>query len=133
MGSRRIRISIGLLAISTLAAATSAFAAARSESSARLVTLKSPVVRGEQGHLVAYVDPGLLCGMTVFKSHPYLRMRPKRVDRWGLGLYPKHSDTDNGRIAWTWVVGGDTPLGSWRANVRCGHTTVIRTSFRLIR
>ena len=121
-----------LTASAALAAATTALAGPNDTASSRWAIVKPTVVRGEQGHLVAYVDTTQPCRITVFRRHPYVRMRPKRVDRWGLGLYPKRADTDDGRVAWAWIVGTKTPLGRWWVHLSCAPAVSLRTSFRVV-
>ena len=58
-------------------------------------------------------------------------MQAKRIKRWSLGLYPEHPS--DGRIAWTWIVPADTPLGRWWIHVSCGRAVSIRRSFDVIR
>ena len=115
-------------------AASAAFAA--STTTPTRLYVKSPVARGLQGHLVAQpVGPGShLCSITVFKSGPsHVLMRAKRVDRWGLGLYPKRvGPFSDGRIAWTWVIPRNTTLGWWRVRLSCGSAGSFRTSFKVV-
>lgn len=120
-----------LAAIAALATATAAFGAANG--TAYLYLHATPVVaRTQQEHVVLQPAPTGLCRITVFNGRT--RMRAKRVDRWGLGLYPKRSlRVDDNRIAWTWTVEARTALGRWRIRIRCGSARPVQTEFRVIR
>jgi hypothetical protein len=126
------RLLPSVVAIAALIAATTAFAARNGEASARLVKVKTTVARGDQAHLVANVVPARLCTIAVSKRGT--RMKPKRVDRWGLGLYPKRSTAGGDyRLAWTWTVGPHTALGPWRIRVDCGSAGSFQTTFTVVR
>jgi hypothetical protein len=119
-------------AVAALVAATSAFGASSRTALTPTFRVKPLVVRGEQAHLAAEVGtPARPCGIAVFKRSPYVRMRPRLVNRWGLGLYPKRPS--DGRVAWTWIVGTSTQLGRWWIHVSCGRAISFRTSFKVIR
>lgn len=119
---------VGIAAMGTGAAV----AAPDSTATARLIRVKPLVARGDQAHLVANVVPARLCEITVSKGST--RMRPKRVNRWGLGLYPKRSTAGHDyRLAWTWTVGANTALGVWRIRVSCGSAGSLQTTFRVVR
>lgn len=93
---------------------------------------KPLVVRGTQAHVAGEIGtPARPCRITVYKRSPYVRMRPRRIDRWGLGLYPKRPS--DGRIAWTWIVGPNTTPGKWWIHVTCGPTHSFQTSFEVRR
>ena len=130
------RLLLSVAGIGALVGVAAAFAAPKSAATTRLVKVKSPVVRGKQGHLVADVYPGLhLCKITVSKAGPsHALMRTKRIDRWGLGLYAKRvGPAHDGRVAWMWIVGAKTTAGRWQVRVSCGSAGSLRTSFRVVR
>jgi len=126
------RMALISAAMVALVTATVAIAAPNRPASTPTFRVKPLVVRGLQAHLAAEIGtPAKPCGITVFKRSPYRRMRAKRVDRWGLGLYPKRPS--DGRVAWTWIVGTSTPLGRWWIRVSCGRSVSFLTSFKVIR
>ena len=120
-----------LVAIAALTTATAAFG--RPNGTAYFYFHAKPVVaRGEQAHVVLQPAPAGLCRITV--SNGDTRMRAERVDRRGLGLYPKRSlRVHDNRIAWTWKVEPKTPLGRWWIRIRCGSARLLQTEFRVIR
>ena len=76
---------------------------------AQIVSLTSPIARGNKATLEADTLPGAQCSITVrYKSGP---SKAK-----GLQL----SQADNqGTVSWTWTVGGRTTPGSWPIEVSC--------------
>lgn len=109
-------------AVGALVFAASVFAAHTAATSARLVSVTSPVRRNGHATLVAHVVPARRCSITVhYKSGPSVArgLNPKR---------PRH-----GRVSWTWMVGGNTTLGKWPITVSCGSAGSFRTLFRVIR
>src|SRR6266705_1504443 len=114
------RLSVSLVAIAALAAATAAFAAPNAETTARLVSVSSPVKKNAHATLVAHVVPARRCTITVlYKSGPSHAQ----------GLYPKRPV--RGRVSWTWMVGTNTTAGRWPIQVRCGTAGSFRTHFRV--
>jgi hypothetical protein len=125
------RLLLPLAAIAALTTATAAFGA-RNDTTYFYFHATPVVARTQQEHVVLQPAPTGLCRITV--SNGRIRMRAKRVDRWGLGLYPKRSlRVDDRRIAWTWTVEPTTPLGRWRIRIRCGSARPLQTEFRVIR
>jgi hypothetical protein len=109
-------------AIAALVATTAALAAAHAATLARLVSVTSPVRRNAHATLVARVVPSRRCTITVlYKSGPSQAQ----------GLNPKRPRL--GRVSWTWMVGGNTTLGSWPIKVNCGSAGSFTTHFRVIR
>ena len=97
--------------------------AAPVSASVRLVSVTSPAYPGSDATLVARVSSSsVVCSVTVYyKSGPSVAQ----------GLYPKRPR--NGRVSWTWKVGGNTTLGRWPVTVNCGSAGSFRTHFRVIR
>jgi hypothetical protein len=123
------RLLPAIVAIGALATATGAFGAP-DDTAYFYFHAKPLVARGEQAHVVLQPAPAGLCRITV--SNGRTRMRAKRVDRWGLGLYAKRAGGDN-RLAWTWIVEPKTALGRWRIRIRCGSARPLQTEFRVVR
>jgi hypothetical protein len=124
------RLLPSVVSIAALTTATVAFGA-RNDTALFYFHAKPLVARGEQAHVVLQPAPTGLCRITV--SNGRTRMRAKRVDRWGLGLYPKRSlPGDDNRLAWTWIVEPKTALGRWRIRVRCGSARPLQTEFRVV-
>jgi hypothetical protein len=116
------RLLPSVAVIAALVAATAAFAAPNAASTARLVSVTSPVKKNADATLVAHVVPARRCRITVhYKSGPSVArgLNPKR---------PVH-----GRVSWTWMVGGNTTLGRWPITVNCGTAGSFRTHFKVIR
>ena len=89
---------------------------------ARLVSVTSPVKKNAHATLVAHVVPARRCSITVhYKSGPSQAQ----------GLNPKRPV--HGRVSWTWIVGGNTTLGKWPITVNCGSAGSFRTHFKVIR
>jgi hypothetical protein len=108
--------------IAALVASTAAFAAPNATATARLVSVTSPVKKNADATLVAHVVPARRCKITVhYKSGPSVArgLNSKR---------PVH-----GRVSWTWMVGGNTTLGSWPITVNCGTAGSFRAHVRVIR
>lgn len=113
---------LSLAGITALVAAAAAFAAPASTSTARLVSVTSPVGRGEHATLVARGAPARQCRITVYyKSGPSVAQ----------GLDSKRPR--NGRVSWTWMVGTNTTAGRWPIQVSCGSAGSFRTSFKVVR
>lgn len=126
------RLLPALAAIVALIVATTAFASPNSTTRFAYYTVKTPVERGLQAHVVVDAGPAGLCRITVSKDG--IQMRAERVNRWHLGLYAKRSTQANDyRVAWTWIVGPDTRLGLWRVRVDCGQAGVLQKTFRVVR
>ena len=115
------RFFASLVGIAALVAAAAAFAAPTAATSARLVSVTSPVARNAHATLVAGVAAGRRCSITVhYKSGPSQAQ--------GLNAKP----SEHGRVSWTWMVGGNTTLGTWPITVDCGSAGSFRTHFRVI-
>jgi hypothetical protein len=112
---------ISVAGIAALVASTAAFAAPSVATTARLVSVTSPVARNAHATLVAHVVPARRCTITV-----YYKSGPSHAQ----GLYPKRPV--RGRVSWTWMVGGNTTLGRWPIQVNCGSAGSFRTHFRVI-
>ena len=113
---------LSVAGIAALLASTAAFAAPKTTATARLVSVTSPARRNAYATLVARVVPARRCTITVlYKSGPSQAM----------GLNPKRPR--NGRVSWTWKVGGNTTLGRWPITVNCGTAGSFRTHFKVIR
>jgi hypothetical protein len=116
------RLLPSVAVIAALVAATAAFAASNTASTARLVSVTSPVRRNAHATLVAHVAPARRCTIAVlYKSGPSQAQ----------GLNPKRPV--RGRVSWTWMVGGNTTLGRWPIKVNCGSAGAFTTRFRVIR
>jgi micrococcal nuclease len=116
------RLILLVAAIGALVSGASIFAAHSAATTARLVSVTSPVRRNAHATLVAHVVPARRCSITVhYKSGPSVArgLNAKR---------PRH-----GRVSWTWMVGGNTTLGTWPITVSCGSAGSFRTLFRVIR
>jgi hypothetical protein len=116
------RLLPSVAAIAALLSATAAFAAPDATATARLVRVTSPVKHNAQASLVAKVDSAHRCTITVrYKNGPSQArgLKPK---------YPVH-----GRVSWTWIVGGNTTLGTWPIRVDCGSAGLFRTRFKVVR
>lgn len=73
----------------------------------KIVSVTSPVSRGNAASLVARATPGATCSIVVvYKSGP------SRAQ----GLETKVADAD-GNVSWTWIVGTRTTLGTWPITV----------------
>lgn len=77
----------------------------------KIVSVTSPVQRGDVATLVAETRPGLQCTITVFY---------KSGASTASGLEPRTAD-DNGQISWSWKVGRKTTPGQWRIVVTAGE------------
>jgi hypothetical protein len=108
--------------LAVLVAATAVFAAPKAATTARLVSITSPVKHNAQARLVAEVHPAHRCEITV---------RYKIGPSHARGLNPKYPV--HGRVSWTWIVGGNTTLGSWPITVNCGSAGSFRTHFKVVR
>ena len=116
------RLLASVIGIAALLGTAAAFAAASTTATARLVKVTSPVRRNADATLVAHVVPARRCKITVhYKSGPSVAggLNPKR---------PVH-----GRVSWTWMVGGNTTLGTWPITVNCGSAGSFKTHFKVIR
>jgi hypothetical protein len=111
-----------VVGIAALVGVGAAFAAPMAATTARLVSVTSPARRNSYATLVARVAPARRCSITVlYKSGPSEAQ----------GLNSKLPR--NGRVSWTWKVGGNTTLGSWPIQVSCGSAGSFRTHFTVIR
>jgi hypothetical protein len=116
------QLLLAVAGIAALVASTAAFAAPNATTTARLVSVTSPVKKNADATLVAHVVPARRCRITVhYKSGPSVArgLNPKR---------PVHE-----RVSWTWMVGGNTTLGRWPITVNCGTAGSFRTHFKVIR
>jgi hypothetical protein len=101
--------AVGLAAISLAAVATA-------EAAVRVVSVSSPISRGDYASLT--VSSSARCSIAVlYKSGPSVAK----------GLYPKQPA--RGRITWSWKVGTNTTPGRWPIVVACGRAGTLRTSF----
>jgi hypothetical protein len=85
-----------------------------------LVSVTSPASRGSSAMLIAKVSKPATCTIIVMY---------KSGSSHASGLYPKHSQ--NGLVAWTWMVGTNTTGGRWPIYVMCGAAGSLQTSFRV--
>jgi len=69
-----------------------------------IISVTSPVYRGNYATLAAMTAPYTLCGIDVY-------YKSGKSEAWG--LYPHKSD-DDGYISWRWLVGGNTTPGHWK-------------------
>jgi hypothetical protein len=116
------RLLLSVAGIVALVASTAAFAAPNAATTARLVSVTSPVARNAHATLVAHVVPARRCTIAVlYKSGPSHAQ----------GLNPK--GPVRGRVSWTWMVWGNTTLGRWPIQVSCGSAGSFRTHFNVIR
>jgi hypothetical protein len=116
------QLLLSVAGIAALVASTAAFAAPNATATARLVSVTSPVKKNADATLVAHAVAARRCRITVhYKSGPSVAR----------GLNPKRPV--QGRVSWTWMVGGNTTLGRWPITVNCGTAGSFRTHFRVIR
>jgi hypothetical protein len=116
------RFVLFVVGIAALVASTAVFAAPNAATTARLISVTSPARRNSYATLVARVIPTRRCTITVlYKSGPSQAQ----------GLNPKRPV--NGRVSWTWKVGGNTTLGRWPIHVNCGSAGSFQTHFTVIR
>jgi competence protein ComEC len=78
-----------------------------------IVSVSSPVSQGANATLDAKTSPNASCTITV-----YYKSGPSKAS----GLGPKTADA-GGLVSWTWKVGANTTLGSWRIEVTCNGVT----------
>jgi hypothetical protein len=90
----------------------------------RLVKVRSPVARGDQGRLVAVVFPN--------RPRCTISVDDKNGRTHATGLNPARPAV-GGRLAWTWKVGTHATLGRWPILVDCGTAGSLRTQFRVVR
>ncbi|CAH1223922.1 hypothetical protein PAECIP111891_05584 [Paenibacillus allorhizoplanae] len=75
--------------------------------SIQIISVSSPAPRNSTATLKAKVAPGATASIVVhYKSGPST----------AAGLESKKADS-NGNVSWSWRVGGNTTLGSWRITV----------------
>lgn len=72
-----------------------------------IISVTSPVSRGNYATLKAETLPDILCNIKVYYESGLSE---------AMGLYPHDSD-DNGDISWQWLVGGNTTPGEWLITV----------------
>ncbi len=73
----------------------------------------SPVSRNQNATLTAKTSPNTPCSITV---------HTKSGTSSAQGLNPKNADA-NGMVSWTWRIGPNTTLGTWRIDVTCNGVT----------
>jgi hypothetical protein len=73
----------------------------------------SPVSRNQNATLTAQTSPNASCSITVYT---------KSGTSGAQGLGPKTADT-TGMVSWTWRIGPNTTLGTWRISVTCNNVT----------
>ena len=116
------RLVGSVVGVAALVGVAAAFAAPNVATTARLVSVTSPVAHNAQATLVAHVVPAQRCKIAVlYKNGPSHAQ----------GLRPK--SPVHGRVSWTWVVGGNTTLGTWPIHVNCGSAGSFRTHFKVVR
>lgn len=76
----------------------------------KIVSVTSPVKRGQNATLVAKATSGAYCTITV-----YYKSGPSKAK----GLEPKNADK-KGSVSWTWKVGTNTTPGKWKIVVTAG-------------
>lgn len=69
-----------------------------------IVSVTSPITKGDNASLTAQTLAGAQCQITV-----YYKSRTSSAK----GLEPKNAD-DSGNVSWTWKVGSATTSGNWR-------------------
>jgi hypothetical protein len=114
-----------MLLLAALVAAAQVHAATNNtgEIPLQLVEVKSPVDRGDHGHLVAALFPERpRCTISVEDENG------QRAN----GLDPKRPAI-GGQIAWTWKVGAHATLGRSLILIDCGTAGSLRTRFTVIR
>ena len=116
------RLVCSVVGVAALAGVAAAFAAPNAATTARLVSVTSPVAHNAQARLVARVVPARRCKIAVLYKNGPSQAR---------GLSPKRPV--HGRVSWTWVVGGNTTLGTWPIHVSCGGAGSFRTHFTVVR
>lgn len=110
------RLLLAVAGCAALVSAAAAFAAPNTTATARLVSVTSPVARNAHATLVAHVALAQRCKIAVlYKTGPSQAK----------GLNPKRPE--QGRVSWTWMVGGNTTLGKWPIQVNCGSAGSFRT------
>jgi hypothetical protein len=116
------RLITSVVGVAALVAAAAAVAAPNTTATAQLVSVTSPVAHNAHATLVAHVVPAQRCKITVlYKNGPSHAQ----------GLNPK--SPVHGRVSWTWMVGGNTTLGTWPIHVNCGSAGSFRTHFKVVR
>ena len=116
------RLVPSVVGVAALVAAAAAFAAPSTTATARLVSVTSPVAHNAHATLVAHVVPARRCKIAVLYKNGPSQAR---------GLSPK--SPVHGRVSWTWLVGGNTTLGTWPIHVSCGSAGSFRTHFTVVR
>jgi micrococcal nuclease len=115
------RLVLSGMVVAALVAASAAFAAPASTTMARLISVTSPAARNSYATLAARVVPASRCTIAVlYKSGPSHAQ----------GLNPRRPV--NGRVFWTWKVGGNTTIGRWPIRVNCGSAGAFHTYFRVV-
>jgi hypothetical protein len=89
--------------------------------SARIVSVTSPVHRGSNATLVAQTSARATCDLSV--------TLPSGAQSQSTGLGQATADT-SGRVTWVWKIGTRTKPGTATATVSCGSHTTSRT-FRI--
>jgi hypothetical protein len=91
---------------------------AQPQGTLQFLSVTSPVPRGGSATVAVQATASASCSITVtYKSGPSSAQ----------GLNPKQAGAD-GRVSWTWTVGGNTTPGNWPIQVTCGGQS-IETSF----
>ena len=114
-----------------LVGSTTTFAASHGTTRSSFLSfgVKSPVPRGQLGHVFVQGRPGL-CRITVSKGR--IQMQPAtRVNP----LRPKLASNalNDTRVAWQWWTRTNTPLGRWRVRVNCGRSATLQGTFLVTR
>jgi hypothetical protein len=108
--------------VAILSTAVLLVGAATADARVRLLSVSSPVSRGNAATLVARVSPAQSCSITV-----YYKSGPSQAK----GLYRKRPV--GGVVTWSWIVGTRTTPGRWPIVVSCGAAGTLRTSFAVVR
>jgi len=90
-------------------------------SSVKILSVTSPAKRNSTASLKAKVEPNTNASIVVhYKSGAST----------AAGLESKKADS-NGNVSWSWKVGGNTTLGSWRIDITSGDSTA-ETYFEVV-
>jgi hypothetical protein len=96
-------------------------AEAKQEESVKIISVTSPAARNSTAILKAKVTPNATASIVVH----YKSGASKAA-----GLESKKADA-NGNVSWSWHVGGNTTIGTWRITVSSGNASA-ETSFQVV-
>ena len=88
-------------------------------STIEIISITSPVRRGNKASISINTKPNTFCKITVYYKSGYSKAK---------GLEPKYSDKD-GKCAWTWKVGTRTTPGDWKIIISAEGLEPIETYF----